>query len=394
MKRALQLLLALTAFVAISAFAKVSSALPRFAVRLGVPCVTCHVNPSGGGMRNNFGRYAFAPTRLPLAYPGAGASRVPLQLDIGDALSFGGDSRTVYLDQSPKEGEGLHSFFQMQADFYVAAKPFNNLTLYYDLGAWGGSFEAMAIYNQPITRSTSFYLKAGRFMPSYGLRLENHNLYVRQDIGLGPRDKDMGIEAGLSLGPFLLQVAALNGSPQERQLDENSSKAMVARAELIGRLGALRLMGGGSFYRNQSGTVTEVRGTTTEARSNYTRYGLFGGASIGRLTYLAEADVVRLDPFPNNKQDAKIYSYQAYQEFDILLLRGLELNFNYEFRDPNLDVRSGVVHRVAMGFEVFPMPYLELKALYRRSFLSGPAGPEVVSLDGLTELICMAHVFF
>lgn len=387
-------LAAALAFVAVMLAARASWALPRFALRLGVPCVTCHVNPSGGGMRNNYGRYAFAPTKLPLAFPGSSALRIPLQTDIGDAVSVGADARSAYLDQSPRQGDGLHSFFQMQADLYVAAKPFNQLTLYYDLGAWGGSYEAMGIWQQPVTRNTSFYVKAGRFMPSYGLRLENHNLYVRQDIGFGPRDKDQGLEVGGQFGPVLIQLSALNGSAGERQLDENKSKAFVARAEAIGRLGAFRLMLGGSFYRNETGSLTDQGGTSIDARSKQTRFGFFGGAAIGRLTYLADMEFVHLDPYPGNRSDSKIRSYQTYQEFDVLLIRGLELTFNYEFRDPNLDLRSGVVHRVAFGFEVFPMPYLELKALYRRSIVSGPSGPEVAPLDGLSELIVMAHVFF
>ena len=394
MNRLRHFLVTVVAVIAFSLFARTSFALPRLSVRLGVPCATCHVNPSGGGMRNNYGSYVFAPTRLPLAFPGSSTTRVPMQLDIGDSLSFGGDARTALIYQKPMGGgDGLLSFFQMQADLYVAARLFDGLTAYYDQGAWG-SFEAMGIYQKQLAKSASVYVKAGRFMPTYGLRLENHNLYTRQDIGFGPRDKDQGVEVGTQLGPLLVQLSVLNGSPQERQLDDNHSKAFIGRAETLGRLGPLKLMFGGSVYKNETGSVTEVHGASIDGRTKHSRYGVFGGASLGRLTYLAEAHLVKDDPYSDNKQDSKTRSFQSYQELDVLLIRGIDLNFNYEFRDPNLDLRTGTIQRISAGFAIYPMPYLELTALYRYSFARGPAGPEVQPLAGLKELIAIAHLYF
>ncbi|MBI2388561.1 MAG: hypothetical protein HYV09_02995 [Deltaproteobacteria bacterium] len=376
------------AFIVVSLFALPAWSLPRFALREGVPCSTCHVNPSGGGMRNAYGRYVYGPTRLPLGFPGS-RERAP-QLDLGDTLAFGADARTAYIDQRPKTGEGLRTFFQMQADLYVAARVFDGLTLYYDQGAYG-SFEAIALYQKPLTDWASVYVKAGRFMPTYGLRLENHNLWIRQDIGYGPRDKEQGVEVGAQIAPFLVQVGLLNGVPGERQLDDNKGKAFVARVEALGRLGPLRLMFGGSYYRNQTGVKSDASGKTVDGRSNLWRAGLFGGASLGRFTYLAEADLVRLEPFSANKTDSKSYSFQSHQELDVLVVRGLELTFNFEYREPDLDTKSGSMRRVALGFEVYPMPNLELKALYRHVWGKGPASR---SLDGLSEYIAMAHVFF
>ena len=40
-------------------------ALPRFALEQGASCVSCHVNPTGGGMRNDYGSnvYALSPEK-------------------------------------------------------------------------------------------------------------------------------------------------------------------------------------------------------------------------------------------------------------------------------------------------------------------------------------------
>lgn len=295
MSRLSRLLVVALAFVAVSLFTVTASALPRFSISEGVPCVACHIDPSGGGMRNAYGRYVYGPTRLPLSFRGSSALQMPIRLDLGDTLAFGGDSRTAFINQRPQTGQELSSFFQMEANLYVAAKLFNGLTLYYDQEAYG-SFQAMAIYQRELFHDVSVYVKGGRFAPTYGLRLENHNLWIRQDIGFGPTDKDQGLEIGAQAGPLLLQAAALNGSPPEQQLDENTTKAVVARAEVLGRIGPLRAMFGGSLYLNETGVRTDKDGVTVDSRSTQSRHGIFAGASLGRFTYMAEADIVHSDP--------------------------------------------------------------------------------------------------
>ncbi len=45
------LLLAVSVFVLLSTAAPVVHALPEYAAQTGEPCATCHVSPSGGGLR-------------------------------------------------------------------------------------------------------------------------------------------------------------------------------------------------------------------------------------------------------------------------------------------------------------------------------------------------------
>ncbi|MBI4509525.1 MAG: hypothetical protein HY698_07795 [Deltaproteobacteria bacterium] len=364
-------------------------AIPRFAVREGLPCMACHVNPSGGGMRNRYGRYVFAPTELAAKISLAG--KRPLEADIGDTLSFGADARTAYIEQRVPDKTDLGTIFQMQSDLYVAAHLFQGLTLYYDRGSYG-SFEAISLYEFPLgTAGNSAYVKAGRFMPTYGLRLENHNLFVRQDIGFGPRDKDVGLEVGTYLGPFLLQASVLDGMSEDRRTDDNRDKAVLFRGEFLWRGSALRLMTGGSVFYNQTGALTKLATSEVDSRSRHLRFGAHLGIGLGRFAYLGEADVVKVDPFAGNKDGKEEFSFQSFQELDVLLFRGLDLNLTYEFREPDLDLKSGRLHRLGGGIELYPIPYAELKLLYRHSIGSGPSMEEQ---DGAKEFIAMAHLFY
>ena len=380
---------AVVAMVAIAA-PDTARAEPRFALREGVPCSTCHVSPSGGGMRNRHGRYVYGPTALPAGYPSG--DNPLMDLDVGDSLSFGADLRLLYLEQ-PNAGlsdssRSVRTFMPMQADFYIAATPFEGLTLYYDQGI-RESFEATIMYEHDLgVPELSFYSRAGFFAPPYGLRTANHNLFIRQEIGFGPGDNDAGLEVGFQLGPILLQGAVLTGAGAQALIDDNTDKAFVGRLEGIFRIDDFRLMLGGSFYTNRTGNVTTLRDSTIDTRTDHMRVGGHMGMAIGRFAWLGEADLVFDDPTPDNTSGETVHAFRSYQQLDVRIVRGFELRIDYEYRQRNLDLRNGVAHRIGGGFSFFPLPNLELFFLYRYIIGNGTAEAEQ---DGFQEIIAIIH---
>lgn len=393
------------------ALPRAAHAVPRFAARTGMPCVACHVNPSGGGMRNAFGRNVYERHMLPWpdaaeepASDSGGGMR-----NAADAASWfelGGDLRAAYFfAHSPEpKVENLNSFFLMQADLYASARAGEHLTFYLDRGVYG-SFEAFALLEWPAHGALMlprWYLKLGRFLPAYGLKDPNHTLTVREGIGFSQVAKDTGLEAGLLYGPATLQLALTNGTANDEQLDSsgtsrrNFEKAVIARAELRGRWGGARLFTGGSLFWNDN-----VRQTNPLAPPDLVkpadqplvgvglrelRTGVFGGAFLGRLGLLGEIDYVRDNFFAPGLP--AWHGYASFAELSFLPWRGLDLLATYEFKDPDLDVRDDATRRVGGVIELYPIEYLEVRLQYRYT-LSALGLPS----DGAHELVAYVHAF-
>ncbi len=346
-------------------------------------------------MRTRHGRYVYALTELPMGFP-AGPNTPLLDLDVGDTLAFGADLRTAYVEQhpgthAPTGATDVRTFIPMQGDLYVALTAFDGLSIYFDQGVHG-SYEASAMYGHELGGPGIYgYARIGHFMPPYGLRLANHNVFVRQEIGFGPRDKDTGLELGLQLGPLFIQGAILSGSGSEAFTDDNRKKAIVGRLELLGALGPLRLMLGASVYWNESGSVVDLASGPVDTRTDHLLGSVHWGAALGRFVYLGEADLVSVTPFQANTTGTREYSFRSFQELDIRLIRGLELLVNYEYRQPDLDLKSGQAHRFSGGVSFFPMPSLEIFALYRYTLGNGR---DEAPNDGYQELIAMVHAYF
>ena len=79
-------------FFAILFFVNLSFALPRFGVQNGTSCIACHVNPTGSGLRNDYGSNVVALEELPLER-WLDKGNEDWDGYIGDHLQIGGDFR-------------------------------------------------------------------------------------------------------------------------------------------------------------------------------------------------------------------------------------------------------------------------------------------------------------
>jgi len=387
----------LLAIVALTVVASSASAMPRFAARTGADCRLCHVNPSGGGMRSRYGSSVFQRLALPLTIGDeAGDDELPsFSPQITEWLSLGADLRAAYLYSAPDVlDDPTSSFFLMQADLYTAAKLSSHVSVVLDIGVYSG-FEAWVLVQAASKPSPyDLYLKVGRFMPTFGLRDPNHDLFTRQGIGLGSSDRDTGLELTFVAGPATLSVALVNGTFGDDALDGHGSdhrsfeKALVSRAAVGFGAGALHIQTGGSFYLSDNGTdanplfrpaldaAIDVAEGVDELRA-----GAFLLAGLGPISYVGEAVYVR-NRFTSGG-DA-VGGYASAQELAVQVIQGVEVMATFELSDPDLTLAGDATTRAGLAAEVFLGPFFEVRVMGRRAF--GPAAA--------TDFLLFAHAAF
>jgi hypothetical protein len=111
----------------------VSRAEPYLAVRSGAKCMACHVNPTGGGKRTEFGNIysqtTLAEERLDPATgkPASGSESGSLPAlwtgKINDHFAVGGDLRATAQGTIVPNSASTSAFDQTRAQLYLELKP-------------------------------------------------------------------------------------------------------------------------------------------------------------------------------------------------------------------------------------------------------------------------------
>ncbi len=332
------LLLALLLAVTITA----TLALPKFASRLKMSCQSCHVNPAGGGMRKAFG-VTYGQEDLPVAAWQEGSGFEGFSTKLNEAIAFGADFRTLYLYQK-SDGADRSAFIQMQTDLYVSAQLAKSATLYVSKGQ-GNRFEAFGLAT---VLPLHGYIKAGWFAPAYGLRMDDHTMFIRsKTLFASSAGQDAGLEIAVTPGPITFTGAVSNGSANT--VEDNQAKALLGRAEASFAIASLNVRLGTNYYNSATAS-----GVTT----------LFGGfATLSlaeNLTLLGEFN--RRRSFLNTTAASTAGNILSL-ELDYMLFQGLDLKLGYDFYDEDIDLQTGTEARYVVGAEFFPMPGIELRPM-------------------------------
>ncbi len=330
----------LLSLMALSTGAHVAHAEPYIAVQQGLACGQCHFNPTGGGMRNAVGN-AFAQGVLPANHVDTGGFVWTGALN--PFMATGGDLRGDATWTSPSSANSAFNLEQVRLYLGVTMVP-ERLLFYIDEKVAPDAAvnrEAWAMYRFDEGR---WYLRAGRMTLPYGLRLQDQQAFVRQVSGINMDTPDDGMELGYLSGPWNAQFAISNGAAGGTESNNGKQyTGMLAYIRDSWRLGISASHNDDSAQRSTAGAV-------------------YGGLRTGPVAWLAEADVV--DVQPGNLATQHLAA--ALLEANWHALPGGNLKLTAEWLDPDRDHGGPTDTRYSVVAEYTPIQYLQLRLGARR----------------------------
>lgn len=313
---------------------------PYLAVQTGLKCQACHLNPTGGGKRTEFGN-AYGHTKLP-------ARKLPELWygKINKYAAIGGDLRANYDVVSIPNRPDTNEFRleEMLAYAELTLLP-DVLTLYVDEQIAPGGASNREAYGLFWLDEKTFYVKAGKMFLPYGLRLEDDTAFIRQAPGINYTTPDNGVEGGYERGPYTVNLAITNGTAGGSENDPGKQYSLLASyTRAMWRAGA-------SFNFN------EIRGGDRQMQN------IFAGLKTGRIAWLGEVDLIIDDSRPAGSGDQLLGLLEA----NARLRQGDNLKLTYEYFDPDDNISEDERTRVSIVWEHFPLPYTQISVGYRQS---------------------------
>jgi len=161
-----------------------ADAYPQFQLSYDQQCTGCHLSPAGGGLLNENGLVVAEGLGQLTTAPEFFYNNIPTP----SWLTLGGDLRSAGGFMSTPEK--VLAWFPMQVELH-AAFDFGAFSIHGTVGArpaqFGneaatrmGSREHYLMWRQEPETHEGLYVRAGRFMPVFGLRLAEHPVYVRR----------------------------------------------------------------------------------------------------------------------------------------------------------------------------------------------------------------------
>ena len=356
------------AAIAMLAAAPAASAYPEFQFSTGnTRCNMCHFSPDGGGLINNFGRFAAGNE---ISRGGDGSFMHGL-VDEPDWLRTGADFRLAAMMRDNSADPEL-ALFPMQGDVYTQLSG-GDFSLSVTLGVRAQVREADALLSRVVSRehyamwrpsTTGPYARAGRYFPTYGFRSVDHTSYMRRFLGLHSFEETYTVGGGVVENDWELHANAYVPAPVA-PLDF-SSPAVVGRAA----------SGGALYYEHRFGRQGSVGAQTKiDFTSDDARYlaGLLGKwyFEAPSLLVMSQLDLGRqtfdFDPGPGRNQLA------AHLGLNYFPLQGLMVGAAVERFDADLNVPVAR-DALRLSAQFFPLAHWEVLAMTRLETQGGDRG--------------------
>ena len=351
---------------------------PYLAVRTGAKCMVCHVNPTGGGKRTEFGsiysQTAMAAERLDLrtgqAVPAGASEPESWTGKLNDHFAVGADLRANATARftphtTPPQA---YAFDPIRAQTYLEVKPIaDRLTIYLDERVSPGAATNRETYAMLWFANKTAYVKAGRMFVPFGLRIEDDTAFIRQATGTSFNSSDDGVEGGLELGPWSANVSVTNGQGGGPEIN---------RGKLISSLFSFVQ----PVWRVGLSASTNFNGAADRRMQS-----IFAGLRTGRIAWLASGIYSTED----GTQTGRLKQWATLAEGNYEAAKGHNLKLTYEYYDPNADVKENQRERYSAVWEYVPFQFTQFR-LGARKNNSIPQN----NAQNATEVFLQWHAFF
>ena len=293
-------------------------ALPTYAVREGYVCRQCHVDPNGGGVRNDFG-FNYGKNRHLLNPPDSLYGELAFGSKITEGFWFGTDFRLLFANEYGEDAREFidRTFIPMQGALYFHAQPIPQLDL---------------VYNRDLRETRDAYglvtswlpwnmnLKVGQFRVPLGLRFDDHTSYTKrfEALGYNYQAVDQGVELSRVGSQVYWQAALQNGGS--------------ARADLLtAKLGYVKA----PVHVGISGQYKEDGRSSNNDPVRRIRGAVFGGARAGKFVYVGEVLVGQNRPDVGAVTDTTTGVFGYSGELSYRVSRPLLVRAKYDYLNPN-----------------------------------------------------------
>jgi len=327
-------------------------ALPLYASREGRTCVSCHYDPNGGGMRNDFG-FLYGKNRHGLDTEEKW-SKITVDPRLNEWVAIGVDTRILYIASHTNGGPtvGVSSFFPMQGQLNVAVTPTDYLSVVVSRGIAvdPDAFQAREIYGLIHGLPHDLYAKIGRIRLPFGLRQDDHTSYIRS-LSYLPYDSqhdDAGVEVGMAGSRYFGQFSFTNGSGT---ISADRAQTFAGKVGFATRPLSMGLSG---FHQ-----YLETGGVTND------RWAVYATSTWQKLSFLGEAGAgTTEDPlFLGGKRNM----LAAFAELDYRVARGVNLRGKLDYADLDRDAAASgdLGRRYSAEADFDPVPFTQVKLAFR-----------------------------
>lgn len=347
---------------ALTSASRTAQAYPQWQFTSGTSrCNQCHLAPAGGGPLTPYGRDAVGEDLS--TFTGNGGL-LHGALELPPRLAIGGDFRGAFVAKDVKDHDGAKvAVFPMQADLNAWVNVWAGLSLTASAGLRGQAQRADAVVPtqnyQPIPASrlisrehyVSFmparlgpYVRAGRFFAPFGLRLAEHIVAIRRDLGFNQLEESYNVSGGFLEPHWELHLTAFS-------------------ADIVRNIGGHEA-GGAAYFERRLFDVVAVGAQAKAARGlgvNRAIGGLVAKVHVPvmRSLLLAEGNVVRLG-FPGSEIGPR-YQFVGAAGLASVPMRGFMLTVLAERKDGDLRVPGAAMVAGLGMLSWFPYPHVELQ---------------------------------